>query len=150
MGQDMAIAVTRDPHRTTDADRWCKAHNLYSDVKNDLTRRALIARIEQLSLTPDDAAEWDHLTEGAATPHALRAALIAAVNTISGPRRDVTELRIEDTWWIGSGGFSSGDAPTDAYDPITLLDAFRITDQPVTTDELINASKQRAEASTDS
>jgi hypothetical protein len=51
-------------------------------------------------------------------------------------RREVTELTLDGTDWLATGGGSWGDVPTEVYNQIVLLDRYRIFYRLITVVEL--------------
>lgn len=160
MGRDMMVAIAREIELNADALEWCQQQGIQSEERAPLEADALHRRVDQLEITEDltgidghhditDATgrEIDYDAPGydAAVTRTIREQLHKAVNTVTGHNREISTLRIDDVWWMATGGLSGGDLPTDAYEPLNLIDAYKVTEQPLTLAE-ISAAKQRLPA----
>lgn len=158
MGSDMMVTIAREVELEADAQEWCQQHGLEPESRAPLEAAALHARVDQLEITEDltgidgyhditdetgqeipfDAPEYD-----AAVARTIRAQLHNAVDVVTGRNREISTLLIDGTWWMATGGMSGGDLPTDAYEPISLIDAYKVTEKPITMSE-ISAAHQLA------
>lgn len=158
MGSDMMVTIAREVELEADALEWCQQHGLESEIRAPLEAAALHARVEQLEITEDltgidgfhditdetgQVIPYDAPNYGAAVIRTIREQLHAAVDVVTGRNREISTLMIDDTWWMATGGMSGGDLPTDAYEPISLIDAYKVTEKPITASE-ISAAHQVA------
>lgn len=88
---------------------------------------------------PFDAPDYD-----TAVARTIREQLHNAVDVVTGRNREISTLLIDGTWWMATGGMSGGDLPTDAYEPISLIDAYKVTEKPITVAEISAAHQLTA------
>lgn len=150
MGADMTVAVCRDIHYSKPAQRWL---NERVPVRDELNLRARLDRLvienRILALDPlpdnyEDLFYWHEIyyerieetEEPAFTPDEVHTMIRDGVNRIFEYWRDTTTLYIENKHYLVTGGLSWGDPPTEAYDPIVMVDALGLLDKPVIVAEL--------------
>lgn len=158
MGSDMMVTIAREVELEADALEWCQQHGLESECRAPIEAAALHARVDQLEFTEDltgidgyhditdeagqvipfGAPDYD-----AAVARTIREQLHNAVDVVTGHNREISTLLIDGIWWMATGGMSGGDLPTDAYEPISLVDAYKLTEKPITVSE-ISAAHQLA------
>lgn len=126
MGADMMLAMARSPHP--------------ADGINPLSTETLV----QVTTKRLDRIDWQEMAasllceEAPGAPTAeLRKLADEAAAALLQPRRDVTEITIENHAYLVSGGMSYGDAPTDAFDLIDLVDQLGVWEEAITEEELL-------------
>ena len=154
MGADMTIAICRDIHYSKPAQRWLGErlvdrtnHGLSMQRSAALTNLLAEARILALDPLPnnyEDLFFWhstfydraDEATEPTFTDDEVREMIRDGVAQVFESWRDTTTLFIDNKYWIATGGLSWGDPPTEAYDPVGMLDGLRLFDKAITIAEL--------------
>lgn len=138
MGADMSVAIAKEARMSAAAKAWCDSLELAPEVLVKIEQHVLLGRVQRLEISETDLGDLEHLLEedDAGEEAALRNLLALAVCTLAEGRRDVTTLFLHNTWWMVSGGMSWGDAPTDAYDLLTAVDAMGVTDRAMSVREV--------------
>lgn len=159
MGSDMMVTIAREVELEADALEWCQQHGLESETRAPLEAAALHARVDQLEVTEDltgidsyhditdetgQVIPFDAPNYDAAVARTIREQLHNAVDAVTGRNREISTLLIDGTWWMATGGMSGGDLPTDAYEPISLIDAYKVTEKPITVAEISAAHQLTA------
>lgn len=138
----MTIAIAKESRLSARATSWCDEHSLDSDSRTALELRALLSRVDRLDISQDTVDDLEHLILEEPEPSAetLRAATRDALIALHAGRRDVTSVYIAKTWWLATGGLSSGDTPTDAYDMVLLVSELEITERAISLAEIKTAA----------
>lgn len=159
MGSDMMVTIAREVELEAEALEWCQQRGLESETRAPLEAAALHARVDQLEVTEDltgidgyhditdetgQAIPFDAPDYATAVARTIREQLHNAVDVVTGRNREISTLLIDSTWWMATGGMSGGDLPTDAYEPISLIDAYKVTEKPITVAEISAAHQLTA------
>jgi len=121
MGADMLLGITEAPITADGLE--C----------SDLRRICARAREQVFVAVADhlvDLEEYVDIVEFA-TPEAAADAVYAWLDGGGLDSREVTTIRIDGRPYVASGGMSWGDAPTDAYLYLCLLDAAHAFTAPI-------------------
>jgi hypothetical protein len=123
MGADMLLAMVRAPYAA------------------DPTTRLTVDQIITATTRRLDALNWTELADALDTfddpGQTIRERAEEAVAELLGRSRDTAWITIDGKNYIVTGGLSTGDSPTDAYEHVELLDELGIWEEAITPGELI-------------
>lgn len=156
MGKSMMVAMAKVPHLSEQAQAWCDRQQLTAQQRDELTTAAMAARVEHLTITEDitGIGDWVNILGPDGQPvkesspsylpalaTTIRGLLHEALNVFTATSRETVTVLIDGSRWIITGGQSSGDVPTDAYEPINLIDQYEVTVEAISEDELTAAAR---------
>lgn len=152
MGADMMIAKARAPRFTAAAQRELTrvladarragVPNTYGTVMGQVAADRMAGN----EIDPDDFSwhdEYVYDDPDHVYPQAqLQRWAATAVRQVFTNHREVAQSDFDGTEWLITGGLSWGDAPTEVFNAVEILDAYRIFDRQVTVVELLDAIRK--------
>lgn len=132
MGADLILTATRWPKRSDTGEVAPAGEALVAEMKRRwaaVTREPRETILEDVGVTYEGTPE--ELEEGWRQLTAEVFGLVEDVFGTDGSRRDVTDLVLDGTVWLVSGGMSWGDDPSEAFRPLRAMAMAGITEEPV-------------------
>lgn len=147
MGSDLAYAFARAPHFAPGVEELIlregfEPRSLYEVGVNrvaPLVEALTVEQLEDIVAMFELRPFWEEFNDDSTKTDSellLQAADAAVLFLFEKPRRDMAVVELTDVKWFLTAGMSSGDSPTDAYDPLALVGELGVFDKPITTEEV--------------